>query len=411
MLRSYKYRLYPTKQQKVLLAKTFGCCRYIYNWGLATKMLAYGKDKKSVSVFSLDKEISKMKEVEETKWLKEVNSQSLQQSLRHLDAAYTRFFRDKKSFPKFKNKSSRNSFCNPQNTKIVENKLIIPKFKKGIPIIIHRELIGKICSSTISKTPSGKYFTSILVEDSKTEPKLNNPNEERTLGIDLGLTNYLTDSNGNTVENPRHLKRKLKKLKRMQRKMSRKKLGSKNRDKQRKKVAICHEKVVNCRKDFLHKLTKKLVENQDYDSIAMEDLDVAGMLQSKKNKLSRHIADAAWGEFKTLLTYKCQWYGKNLLTIGRFDPSSKLCPCGTLASLTLADRIWTCKSCGTTHKRDELAAKNIRRFAFCKQNTKKDNLVRREPPELFTSRKISKNKPLETCVSGSLKKEASTALA
>ena len=376
MLRSCKYRLYPTKSQEVLLAKTFGCCRYVYNRVLAIKMEYYQKEKKGISVFKLTNDMVKWKGIEETKWLKEVNSQALQMSLRNLDAAYTRFFRDKKGFPKFKNKSSRNSFNNPQSTRIVGNKLVIPKFKKGIPVVLHRELTGEIRSSTVSKTPSGKYFVSILVEDSKMEPKVKRPNEKKTLGIDLGITNYLTDSNGNTVENPRHLKWKLKKLQRAQRKMSRKKLGSKNRDKQRRKVAVLYERVANCRKDFLHKLTKKLVENQDYDSIAMENLDVAGMLQTgKRNKLSRYIADAAWGEFKTLLTYKCQWYGKNLLTIGRFEPSSKLCPCGTLASLTLADRVWTCKNCGSTHKRDELAAKNIRRFAFCKQNTKKEKLV------------------------------------
>ena len=357
-------------------------------------------------MFKIQAEITKWKDAEETKWLGEVNSQALQVSLRNLDNAYTRFFRRKKGFPKFKNKSSRNSFSNPQGTKIVGNRLVIPKFKKGIPIVLHRELTGEIRSSTVSRTPSGKYFVSILVEDSKIEPKAKKPSEKRTLGIDLGLTNYLTDSNGNTVENPRHLKWKLKKLQRAQRKMSRKKLGSKNRDKQRKKVAICHEKVANCRKDFLHKLTKKLVESQDYDSIAMEDLDVAGMLRAKKNKLSRHIADTAWGEFKTLLTYKCRWYGKNLLTIGRFEPSSKLCPCGTLASLTLADRVWTCKNCGETHKRDELAAKNIRHFAFCKQNT--NNLAGQELPKPRVSRKVKSKEPLEIRVSGSMKKEAST---
>ena len=406
MLRTYKYRIYPTETQKVLLAKTFGCCRYIYNRALAIKTELYQKEKKGISMFKIQAEITKWKDAEETKWLGEVNSQALQVSLRNLDNAYTRFFRRKKGFPKFKNKSSRNSFSNPQGTKIVGNRLVIPKFKKGIPIVLHRELTGEIRSSTVSRTPSGKYFVSILVEDSKIEPKAKKPSEKRTLGIDLGLTNYLTDSNGNTVENPRHLKWKLKKLQRAQRKMSRKKLGSKNRDKQRKKVAICHEKVANCRKDFLHKLTKKLVESQDYDSIAMEDLDVAGMLRAKKNKLSRHIADTAWGEFKTLLTYKCRWYGKNLLTIGRFEPSSKLCPCGTLASLTLADRVWTCKNCGETHKRDELAAKNIRHFAFCKQNT--NNLAGQELPKPRVSRKVKSKEPLEIRVSGSMKKEAST---
>lgn len=403
MLKTYKYRIYPTESQKTLLAKTFGCCRFVYNRALSIKMALYQTEKKGISVFQLTNDMAKWKDQEETSWLKEVNSQALQMSLRHLDIAYTRFFREKKGFPKFKNKSSRNAFCNPQSTKIVDDKLVIPKFKDGIKIVLHRELKGEIRSSTISKTPTNKYFVSILTEDHEVEPKVRKAVETKTLGIDLGLTNYLTDSTGKVVANPRHLKKKLRALKRAQRRLSRKKKGSKNRDKQKIRVARIYEKVTNCRKDFLHKLTKKLVENQNYNSIAMENLDVAGLLRTKK--LSRHIADAGWGEFRSLLEYKSKWYGKNLLFIGRFDPSSKLCPCGNLADLTLKDRIWTCEKCGETHKRDELAARNIKRFAFCHQNTSKF-LV---PQELRKpGRKIKS--PVESKVTKTMKQEASNPL-
>lgn len=400
---AYKFRIYPTKSQEVLIAKTFGCVRYVYNRALAFKMAFYEKNKKGISVFSLMKEMTKWKNAEETNWLKEVNSQALQMSLRNLDSAFTNFFKKRAAFPKFKTKHDNNqSFCNPQNTFIdfENNRIYIQKFKKeGIKAVFDRKIEGKIKSSTVSKTLSGKYFISILVEIDKENPKSKKPKEEKTLGIDLGIKNFATFSDGTVIENPRHLKKKQKQLKRQQRKLSRKKKGSKNRDKQRRKVAILHEKVTNSRKDFLHKLTHKLVKNQDYSSIAIEDLNVSEMLKNgKKNKLSKYISDAGWGMFRQFLTYKCEKEGKNLLIIGRFDPSSKLCPCGYLNNnLTLKDREWDCPDCKCHHKRDELAAQNIKRFAFCKQNTNKDKiLVGQELPE-FT--------PLETRVSGSLKKE------
>lgn len=397
MLKAYKYRLYPTEEQKILLAKTFGCCRYIYNWGLAFKTGLYKAKKKGISVFDLMKEMKKLKEYEETKWLKEVNSQALQESLCNLDNAFTRFFRYKKGFPRFKSKSNKQSFTNTQNTKVLGDKLYIPKFKKGIDIVLHRKLEGKIKSSTVTKTPTNKYFVSILTEDNKETPKTKQLKENRTLGIDLGLTNYLTDSNSKIVENPRHLKKKLHALKRAQKSLSRKQKNSHNQEKQKLRVARLYEKVTNSRKDFLHKLTRKLVENQNYDSIAMENLDVVGLLQKgKKNKLSRHISDASWGQFRNLLEYKCRWYGKNLLFIGRFEPSSKLCTCGNLANLTLKDREWTCSKCGETHNRDKLAAQNIKHFAFCKQNTKN------------IGQELSKFKLVENGVSCSLKQETAT---
>lgn len=408
---AYKYRIYPTKSQEELLGKTFGCVRYVYNRALAIKMALYEKEKKGVSVFALTNQMAEWKDCKETEWLKEVNSQALQMSLRFLDAAYTNFFKKRASFPKFKSKHDNNqSFCNPQNTTVDwENGTVsFPKFKEGIKAVLHREFEGTIKSSTVSKTPSGKYFVSILVETDDVPKKCKNPREDKTLGIDLGIKDFATFSDGTVIGNPKHLKRRQKSLKRAQRKLSRKKKGSKNRDKQRKKVAILHEKVSNCRKDFLHKVTHNLAENQGYSSLAIEDLDVKEMMgKGKKNKLSKSIADAGWGMFRQFLTYKCERAGKNLLVIGRFDPSSKLCTCGYLNnSLALKDREWDCPECKKHHKRDVLAAQNIKRFAFCKQNTRKDNLVPQELRELS-----ARNTPLETRVSGSLKKEASTALA
>jgi putative transposase len=412
---AYKYRIYPTKEQKILLAKSFGCARFVYNRGLAIKTALYQNKEKGISVFNLMKEMAKWKDCEETKWLSEVNSLALQASLVNLDKAYTNFFKKRAAFPKFKSKFDNNqSFCNPQSTTVDfdENRVFVPKFKSGIRAVLHRKFQGKIKSSTVSKIPSGKYFISVLVETDVENPKCKKPKQDKTTGIDLGIKDFATLSDGTVISNPRHLSKKTKALRRQQRKLSRKKKGSKNRAKQRIKVARLHEKVANARKDFLHKVTHGIVENKDYSSVAIEDLNVAEMLKKgKKNKLSRSISDASWGMFRTFLTYKCERAGKNLLVIGRFEPSSKLCPCGHLnSSLTLKDREWDCPNCKQHHNRDLLAAKNIKHFAFCKQNTSKDKILVGQELSEPVSRKTNKT-PLETRVSGSLKKEASMALA
>ncbi len=406
--KAFKYRLYPTEEQEVLLGKTFGCCRFVYNRGLALKMALYQDNKKAISVFQLTNEMVKWKDCEETKWLSEVNSQALQMSLRFLDAAYTNFFKKRAGFPKFHSKFDNNqSFCNPQSTTVdfESGCVFIPKFKGGIEAVLHQKFEGKIKSSTVSRTPSGKYFISILVETDAENPKVKKPKESKTLGIDLGIKDFATFSDGTVIENPRHFRKKQKALKRAQRKLSRKKKGSKNRNKQRIRVARLYEKVTNCRKDFLHKVTHQLVENQDYSSIAIEDLNVGEMLKKgKKNKLSRYIADAGWGIFRQFLAYKCERAGKNLLVIGRFEPSSKLCICGYLNnSLTLKDREWDCPECKSHHKRDELAAQNIKRFAFCRQNTSKDKILVPQELREFT--------PVEFSVRETPNQEASMALA
>lgn len=392
-LKTYKYRLYPTPNQKILLAKTFGCVRFVYNKSLDIKTSIYQKNKKSISVYELIKQISKWKKLEDLKWLKEVNSQSLQSSLQHLDIAFTKFFKEKRGFPKFKKKSNKQSFSNPQNTTIDFEgmKVFIPKFKEGIKAVFHRTFKGKIKTSTVSQISSGKYFISILVEEKTRNPKKKIPKENKTLGIDLGIKSFLTDSNGNKIDNPRFLNKYLFKLQKEQRRLSLKKKGSNNRNKQRIKVARIYEKISNCRKDFLHKVTTSIVKNQNYTSVAIEDLSISNMIRNRK--LSRCISDVGWGMFKDFLSYKCDWYGKNLLIIGRFDPSSRLCTCGYYnKDLKLSDRNWECPVCNENHDRDILAAKNIKRFAICKQDT--------YPSEQ------GKFTPVESCVGDSLNQEA-----
>lgn len=370
MITSAKFRIYPTEVQKELLAKTFGCVRWVYNYALAAKMKVYETTQETLSVYTISSELSKLKDALETEWLREVNAQSLQSSLRHLDAAYSRFFREKKGFPKFKNKYARQSFCNPQGTSVnyISGNIYIPKFREGVKAALHRKIDGRVKSSTVSLDASGRYFISVVIERDGEHPTPLVPTPEKTIGIDLGLKTFATFSDGNVVENPRHLKQKLKSLKRAQRKLSRRVKGSKNRDKARKRVAKIHARVSDSRRDFLHKVSCAVAKNQGYTAVAIEDLAVCNM--AKNHRLARHIMDAGWRTFRDFLAYKCEREGKTLLTIGRFEPSSKLCTCGALnQNLTLRDRVWTCASCGTTHDRDILAANNIVRFAFCKQDT------------------------------------------
>ncbi len=397
-LTRYNYRLYPTKTQEVLLAKTFGCARWVYNWALEMKTRHYQETQEGLSIFEIDTRLTQLKKQEETAWLKEVNAQALQGALRNLDKAYTAFFRKQNGFPRFKSRHDRQSFVNPQQTAIDwdNSTLIVPKFREGVKAVLHRRFDGEIKSSTVTRTKTGCYYVSVVVEEDVVNPQAAAPTEERTLGIDVGLKSFYTDSAGNEVANPHHLERQLKRLCRAQRKLSRRQKDGKNRDKARHRVAVLHEQVANSRKDFLHKLTTTLVKNQDYDSFAVEDLAIDEMRQKSPKHRSRAIGDVGWGMFRQFLTYKCERAGKNLLVIGRFEPSSKLCTCGQLNhELTLKDREWTCSACHTHHKRDHLAAQNIRRFAFCRQNTSKDSVARES----------RESTPTESCVSGSTKWE------
>ena len=354
MFRAFKYRLYPTEPQKELIAKHIGHSRFVYNLALETKNAAYISAKHNYSAFDLVKQLPELKK--ELPWLKEVNSQSLQQSIQNMDIAFKKFFKGA-GFPKFKSKHrGKQSFSIPQNVIVENNLLIIPKFKEGIKISLHRPTEGTLKSATISITPTGKYFVSILCDTNTEIPTKVPITENTTIGVDLGIKDFAITSDGEIFENLKYLRKAQSKLKYVQRKYSKHK-GKRTK----KKLVKLHEDVVNKRKDFLHKVSTQLIrENQ---TIALETLAVKNMV--KNHNLAQAIQDASWSTFVTMLEYKADWYGKNILRIGRFAPSSKTCSCGVInKDLKLSDRVWTCKSCGTTHNRDILAACNIKSFAL-----------------------------------------------
>lgn len=371
MLKAFKYKLEPTKEQEVLLNKHFGCSRFVWNWALGEKMKAYQIDKTNLSRYELQALLPVMKKQEKFSWLKEVNSLAIQSKLEDLDKAYVAFYKKKSDYPKFKSKKNKQSFRVPQKTKVNwdAKKVTIPKFLEGIKFDAHRKFDGEISSSYVSKTSTGKYLISILVEDSKELPAKPKIEENSTVGIDLGITHFAIISNGEKIENPRLLKIKLDRIRRESVKLSRKQKESKNRDKQRIKLAKLHEQVTNSRKDFHHKLSYKLTHDNQVGTVVMETLSIKNM--SKNKKLSRHISDCAWYQFQTFLQYKCDWYGKNFIKIGRFEPSSKLCSCGAVNhELTLKDRVWTCRVCGKTHDRDMLASNNIKKIGLGQPESK-----------------------------------------
>ena len=366
MLRAYKYIIYPTDEQKLLLAKTFGCCRFVYNWALNLKIEAYKQEKKSIGNVELTNRMkSELKAAHE--WLSEVNSQSLQSALRNLDTAYKNFFRDTHAvgFPKFKNRKSKQSFQCPQHCSVdfVNGTISIPK-AKDIPAVLHRRFKGTIKTVTISVTSSGKYFASVLVDTSIQELPAMTIQGDTTLGIDLGIKSLAICSDGRTFDNPKNLKRSLDRLKFLQKRLSRKQKGSANRNKARIRIARLQEHIANRRKDNLHKITHALTHDSQVRTICMEDLNVKGM--QRNHHLAQAVGDASFGTFLTLLEYKCKWYGVNLIKIDRFAPSSKTCgKCGYIyKGLKLSERNWTCPECGTHHDRDFNAACNIKEFGL-----------------------------------------------
>ena len=365
MLKSYKYRLYPNKDQRIALAKNFGCVRYIYNKGLETKVKHYEKKGKTLSCFDLIGGMLKQEKIQNY-WLREAYSQSLQESLRNLDNAFTRFFKKKGGFPNFKKKNNRQSCQYTQGVKVNwhNSTSFIPKIG-DMKTIFSRQFDGKIKTCTISKAPTCKYFISIMVDDGKKLPKAKKIKANTTIGVDLGLKDFAILSTGEKVVNPRNLRNSISRLKILQHRASKKKKGSNNRKKTFLKVAKLHERIANKRTDFLHKLTYKLTHDNQVDTICMEDLNVAGMM--KNHKLAQAISDVSWSKGIEFLKYKCQWYGKNFIQIGRFEASSKTCSvCGCINNnLTLNDREWTC-SCGIHHDRDINAAINIKKFGLIK---------------------------------------------
>ena len=366
MLRAYKYRIYPTEEQKVLFAKTFGCCRFVYNWALNLKIEAYKLEKKSVAYKEVqNRMVNELKK--ENQWLTEVNSQALLNSIRNLDTAYKNFFRDTHAvgFPHFKSRKNKQSFQCPQHCSVDFKKgtLSIPK-AKDIPAALHRRFKGTVKTVTVSMTPSGKYFASVLVDTDIQELPASPVQGDTALGIDLGIKSLAVCSDGRTFDNPKNLQHSLDRLALLQKRLSRKQKGSANRNKSRIRVARLQEHIANCRKDNLHQITHALTHDSQVRTLCMENLNVKGM--QRNHYLAQAVGDASFGMFLTMLEYKCQWYGVNLVKIDRFAPSSKTCgQCGYVyKGLKLSERSWICPECGTHHDRDFNAACNIKEFGL-----------------------------------------------
>ena len=358
MLKSFKYKLLPNQEQTILLNKHFGSVRFIYNYFLNERKKEYETNKQTLNYYDNAKSLTILKKDENFKWLKEVSSQSLQHSLKHLEGAYNGFFKGRTKFPKFKSKHNKNSFHIPQYISVEKSYLNIPKFKEGIKMIQDRKFNGEIRQCTISKTPTNEYFVSIVVEtDHKKLEKTG-----LSVGIDLGIKDFVITSDGFKYKNNRYTKKYSTKLKVNQQHLSRKIKGSNRYNKQRLKVAKIYKKITNSRKDNLHKVSTDLVKK--YDIIFLEDLNIKGMI--KNHKLSKHIQDCSWGTFITYLEYKSLWNDKQIVKIDRFFPSSKTCSkCGYInQNLKLDIREWTCPSCKAKHDRDFNAATNIKQEGF-----------------------------------------------
>ena len=364
LLKAFEYRIYPNKTQQNQIQSHFGSCRWIYNYGLNKKIKAYKQDHKTISRFDIQADLPKLKRLPETEWLKSINSQALQAELQNLERAYTSFFRRGYGFPKFKSKHhSKKSFSIPQHLKVdfETGKIMLPKIGH-IKTKFHRPFAGTVKTATIKQSSTKKYFVSILVETG-IEPKMKRrPVPSSTIGIDLGIKSYMTLSTGEKIKNSKTLNKYQSKLVRTQRRFSKKVKGSANRTKAKLVLSKVHERISNIRKDFLHKLSYRLTNENQVSCIVMEDLNVSGMM--KNRKLARSIGDCSWSEFVRQLEYKSNWNGINLIKIGRFEPSSKTCSvCGNVnRNLTLRDRTWTCSRCLVVHDRDINAAINIKHF-------------------------------------------------
>ena len=391
MFKAFKYRIYPSNPQKELMAKHIGSSRFVYNLALETKNAAYIGNNHNYSAFDLIKQLPDLKK--ECEWLKEVNSQSLQQSIQNMDIAFKKFFKGA-GFPKFKSKHrGKKSFSIPQNVIVENDLLIIPKFKEGIKISLHRPTKGTIKSATISVTPTGNYFVSILCDTKEEIPSKAPIKENTTIGIDLGIKDFAITSEGAVFENPKYLRKAQSKLKYVQHKYSKYK-GKRSKQ----KLAKLQEDVVNKRKDFLHKVSTQLVrENQ---TIALETLAVKNLV--KNHNLAQAISDVSWSTFVTMLAYKADWYGKNILRIGQFSPSSKTCSnCGAInKELQLKDREWTCSNCATVLDRDVNAAVNIKYFALKNHLSGEHTLKNQDELPTLVGVLTPEAQPISSAVSG-----------
>jgi len=357
-LKAYKYRIYPTDTQVVFFAKTFGCCRFVWNKMLDEKLQAYNKKERIPRIIPA-------KYKEEFPFLKEVDGLALCNIQLQLEKAFKNHFKNRKQFklPKFKKKRDKQSYTtnNTHNSIRVDfdrGFLHLPKIREGVKIELHRKFDGKIKSVTVSRTNDGKYYASILVETENPRNKVVEP-KSKACGIDLGLEHFATVTNdlgSYKFEHPKYLLKAEERLRRLQRVLSRKQKGSKNSEKARLRLARRHAYISNARNDFLHKLSKAIIDENQV--VVVEDIGVKGLL---KTRLAKSISDSGWSRFLSYLKYKAKWYERTFIQVDRFFPSSKLCHrCGHKnEDLALHDRTWCCPSCGETHDRDVNASINL----------------------------------------------------
>jgi len=357
MEKAYRYRFYPTAEQENLLRRTMGCARLVYNKALAYRTEAWYERQERVGYSQTSSMLTNWKKEEELDFLNEVSCVPLQQGLRHLQTAFTNFFAGRAKYPNFKKKHNGGS---AEFTKSAfrwkDGQVFLAKCTTPLPIRWSKQ-IPEVCipsTITVKMTPAGRWFVSILVDDYTIKPL---PKIDKTIGLDAGITSLIATSDGNKIANPKHFKKLRKKLRKKQKACDRKQKGSNNREKARVQVAKVYAQIADARKDFLHKLTTQIIrENQ---RIVVEDLAVKNMV--KNHKLALAISDASWGELIRQLAYKCEWYGRELIKIDRWFPSSKRCGnCGHIVDkLPLKIREWKCPKCATNHDRDINASKNI----------------------------------------------------
>lgn len=357
MEKAFKYRIYPNKKQQELIQKTFGCVRFVYNYFLDLRISEYKNNGKSLSYYDTSKLLTQLKK--DNEWLKEPDKDSLQKSLKDLDNAYQKFFKEHTGYPKFKSKKNRHksyrTSCSNNNIRFIENHIKLPKL--GLVKIRDKQIPqGRILNATISQEPNGHYYCSLCCTEVE-KPQYQKTN--KNIGIDLGIVDIAIFSDGTKIENPKFYEKSEKKLAKLQKELSRKTIGGSNWNKTRIKVANLQKHISNQRNDFLHKLTTDIVKS--FDVICIEDLDVKSMKETNNSTRNKRVGDVSWHEFRKQITYKSNWYGRKLSVVNRYYPSSQICHvCGNKDGKKSEDvRNWTCPKCSSELDRDINAAINI----------------------------------------------------